>query len=55
LTFKEGFHENHEVNCDLRPRFDELEIEELQVSDLKQRAVVEGIEELLGQEECPHS
>ena len=26
LIFKEGCHENHEVNCDLPPRFNELEI-----------------------------
>ena len=54
LIFKEGCHENHEVNCDPPPRFDELEIKELQVSDLEQCGVVEGIEELLSQEECPH-
>ena len=29
LIFKEGCHENHEVNYDLPPIFDELEIEEL--------------------------
>ena len=27
LIFKEGCHENYEVNCDLPPRFNELEIE----------------------------
>jgi len=55
LIFKEGCHENHEVNCDPPPRFDELEIEELQVSDLELCGVVKGIEELLSQEECPHA
>ena len=42
------------ANCDLPPRFDELEIEELQVSGLEQFGVVEGIEEVLSQEECSH-
>ena len=51
LIFQEGCHENHEVNCDPPPRFDELEIEELQVFDLEQWWVAEGIEELLRQEE----
>ena len=41
------------MNCDPPPKFDELEIEELQVFDLEQCGVVEGIEELLSQEECP--
>ena len=54
LIFKEGCHENHEVNCDLPPRLDEPEIGELQVSDLEQCGVVEEIEELLSQDECPH-
>ena len=54
LIFKEECHESHEVNCDLSLKFDELEIEELQVSHLEQCGVVEGIEELLCQEECPH-
>jgi len=43
------------VNCDLPLIFDELEIEELQVSDLELRGVVKGIKEFLSQEECPHS
>ena len=47
LIFKEGCHENHEVNCDLPARFDELEIGELRVSVLEQCGVVEEIEELL--------
>jgi len=55
LIFKEECHENPEVNCNLLPRFDELEIGKLQVSDLEQCGVVEEIEELLSQEECPHS
>ena len=42
------------MNYDLSPRFDELEIGELQVSDLEQCGVVEEIEELLSQDECPH-
>ena len=46
LIFKGGCHENHEVKCDPPPRFDELEIEELQVSNLDQCGVIEGIEEL---------
>ena len=46
LIFKEDCHESHE-NCDLPPKFDELEIEELQLSDLEQGGVVEEIEELL--------
>ena len=54
MIFKEGCHEKPEANCDQPPRFDELGIEELQVPDLEQYAVVEGIEELLSQEECPH-
>ena len=54
LIFKRGCHEKHEANCDLPLRFDELEIEELQVPDLEQCGVVEGTEELLSQEECPH-
>ena len=54
MIFKEGCHENHGVNCDPPPRFDELEIEALQVSDLEQCGVAEGIEELVSQEECPH-
>ena len=33
LIFKKGCHENHEVNCDLPPRFGELQIEELRVYD----------------------
>ena len=49
LIFKEECHESHEVNCDLSLKFDELEIEELQVSHLEQCGVVEGIEELLCQ------
>ena len=51
LIFKEDCHEIHKVNYDLPPTFDELEMEELQVSDLEQCGVVEGIEELLSQEE----
>ena len=43
------------MNCDLPPRFDELEIEELQLLHLEQCGVVAGIEEPLSQEECPHS
>ena len=54
LFFKEESHERLEVNCDLPPKFDELENEELQVSDFEQCGVFEGIEELLSQEECPH-
>ena len=54
MIFKEGCHEKHEANCDLPPRFDELEIEEVQVPDLEQCAVVGGTEELLCHEECPH-
>ena len=54
MIFKEGCHENDEVNCDLPLRFDKLEMEELQVSDLEQCRVADGIEELLSQEECPH-
>ena len=54
LIFNEESHESHNVNCDLPPKFDELEIEELQLSDLEQCWVVEGIKELLSQEECPH-
>ena len=34
LILKEESNESHEVNCDLPPKFDELEIEELQMSDL---------------------
>ena len=54
LIFKEGCHENHVVNCDLTPRFDELEIKGLGVSDLEECGVVEGIKELLSKEECRH-
>ena len=43
LSFKEECHESHEENCNLPPKFYELEIEELQVSDLEQCGVVEGI------------
>ena len=42
------------MNCDVRLKFDQLEIEELEVSDFEQCGVIEGIEELLSQEECPH-
>jgi len=55
LIVKERCDENHEVNCDLPPRFDELEIEECQVSELEECGVIGGIEELLSQEACPHS
>ena len=54
LIFKEECHESHEVNCDLPPKFDELEIEELQMSDLEQCGVVDKIEELLCRVEYPH-
>ena len=54
LIFKEGCHEKHKANCELPPRFEELQIEELQVSDLEQCGLVEGIEELLSSEECRH-
>ena len=39
---------------DLPPKFDELEIDEHQVSDLEPCEVVDEIEGLLCQEECPH-
>ena len=55
LIFKEECHESHEVDCDLPPKFDELKIEELEVSDLEQCGVVDGTVELWSQEECPHS
>ena len=43
------------MNCDIAPKSDELETEELQVPDLEQYGVVEEIEELLSQEEFLHS
>ena len=54
LIFKQECHESHEVNCDLPPKFDELEIEGHQMSDLQQCGVVDEIMEFLCQEECPH-
>jgi len=45
-------HENHEVNWNLPPRFDELEVEELQVLDLEPCGVVEEFEPPLIQKEC---
>jgi len=41
LIFNELFHEDNEVNWNLTPRFDEHEVEELQVSILKPCGIVE--------------
>ena len=40
---------------ELPPGFDEHEVEELQVPDLEPCGLVEGFDQLLIQEECPHS
>jgi len=44
LFFIGACHENHEVNCNLPPWFDELEVKELQVFDLEPCGVVEEFE-----------
>ena len=51
LFFIRACHKNHEVNWNLPPRFDKLEVEELQVFDLEPCGVVQEFEPLLIQKE----
>jgi len=54
LVFNKGCHEDHKVYWDQPLRFDELEVEEIEVSDLKSCWVPEGFEQRLIQEGCPN-